>query len=106
MIRADGRRPPPAPGWPPAESGMPPPPPPPRPPRETGRVSGRTHEIQRLIGRSLRSVAQMDLLGERTFTLDCDVIKADGGTRSDTSTSYASHPFCLLTKRGGGVDCD
>lgn len=47
-----------------------------------GRQSGRTLEIQRLIGRSLRAVTDMTLLGERTITLDCDVIQADGGTRT------------------------
>jgi ribonuclease PH len=46
-----------------------------------GRQGGRTHEIQRLIGRSLRSVAELRGLGERTITLDCDVLQADGGTR-------------------------
>src|SRR5215510_7899094 len=55
-----------------------------RTPREIGRggPSGRTHEIQRLIGRSLRAVADMKALGERTLTIDCDVIQADGGTRT------------------------
>jgi ribonuclease PH len=54
-----------------------------RSPREaaTGRQGGRTQEIQRLIGRSLRSVTELRGLGERTITLDCDVIEADGGTR-------------------------
>ncbi len=47
-----------------------------------GKQSGRTQEIQRLIGRSLRSVMDMKLLGERQITLDCDVIQADGGTRT------------------------
>ena len=47
-----------------------------------GKQSGRTQEIQRLIGRSLRSVVDMTLLGERQITLDCDVIQADGGTRT------------------------
>ncbi|MDO6415739.1 ribonuclease PH [Sphingomonas sp. BIUV-7] len=47
-----------------------------------GKQSGRTQEIQRLIGRSLRSVCDMGLLGERQITLDCDVIQADGGTRT------------------------
>ena len=47
-----------------------------------GKQSGRTQEIQRLIGRSLRSVVDMGKLGERQFTLDCDVIQADGGTRT------------------------
>jgi ribonuclease PH len=46
-----------------------------------GRQGGRTHEIQRLIGRSLRSVVELRGLGERTITLDCDVLQADGGTR-------------------------
>ena len=54
--------------------------------RERAASSGRTAEIQRLIGRSLRSVARLDLLGERTFTVDCDVIKADGGTRTAAIT--------------------
>ncbi|MEP6707446.1 MAG: ribonuclease PH [Pyrinomonadaceae bacterium] len=59
-----------------------------RTPRETGRggLSGRTHEIQRLIGRSIRSVANMKALGERTVTLDCDVLQADGGTRTAAIT--------------------
>jgi ribonuclease PH len=47
-----------------------------------GRIGGRTHEIQRLIGRALRSVMNMDALGERTILIDCDVIQADGGTRT------------------------
>jgi len=51
-----------------------------------GKVGGRTHEIQRLIGRSLRAVLDMDLLGERTIQLDCDVIQADGGTRTASIT--------------------
>ena len=56
--------------------------------RETGRggPTGRTHEIQRLIGRSLRAVADTKLLGERTVTLDCDVLQADGGTRTAAIT--------------------
>ncbi len=59
-----------------------------RTPREVvkGRPSGRTHEIQRLIGRSLRAVVDMALLGERTITLDCDVLQADGGTRTAAIT--------------------
>ena len=51
-----------------------------------GRQGGRTLEIQRLIGRSLRAVANLDALGERTITLDCDVIQADGGTRTASIT--------------------
>ncbi len=52
----------------------------------TGRVGGRTQEIQRLIGRSLRSVVDLDLIGERTIYIDCDVIQADGGTRTASIT--------------------
>lgn len=52
----------------------------------TGRISGRTHEIQRLIGRALRSVVDLSTLGERTIWIDCDVIQADGGTRSAAIT--------------------
>ena len=51
-----------------------------------GRIGGRTHEIQRLIGRSLRAVTNLDALGERTITIDCDVIQADGGTRTAAIT--------------------
>jgi len=52
-----------------------------------GKVSGRSLEIQRLIGRSLRAVANLDSLGERTFTIDCDVLQADGGTRTASITA-------------------
>ena len=61
--------------------------------REIGRggPSGRTHEIQRLIGRSLRAVADLRALGERTITIDCDVLQADGGTRTAAITgSYVA----------------
>ncbi|HEY0082774.1 MAG TPA: ribonuclease PH, partial [Pyrinomonadaceae bacterium] len=56
--------------------------------RETGRggASGRTHEIQRLIGRSLRAVVDLSRLGERTLMVDCDVLQADGGTRTASIT--------------------
>ncbi len=59
-----------------------------RTPREVnkGRASGRTHEIQRLVGRALRSVVDMAALGERTIILDCDVLQADGGTRTAAIT--------------------
>jgi ribonuclease PH len=59
-----------------------------RTPREVvrGRPSGRTHEIQRLIGRSMRSVVDLVALGERTIMLDCDVLQADGGTRTASIT--------------------
>jgi ribonuclease PH len=51
-----------------------------------GKIGGRTHEIQRLIGRSLRAVCDMSKLGERTITVDCDVLQADGGTRTASIT--------------------
>ncbi len=51
-----------------------------------GRIDGRTHEIQRLIGRSLRSVVDLSIMGERTLWIDCDVIQADGGTRTAAIT--------------------
>ncbi len=51
-----------------------------------GRINGRTHEIQRLIGRSLRSVVDLNKIGERTIWIDCDVIEADGGTRTASIT--------------------
>lgn len=59
-----------------------------RTPRESvaGRIGGRTHEIQRLIGRSLRAVVDLKALGERTFMIDCDVLQADGGTRTASIT--------------------
>ena len=59
-----------------------------RSPRESsrGRVGGRTHEIQRLIGRSMRAVVDLEKLGERTLWIDCDVIQADGGTRTASVT--------------------
>ncbi len=53
---------------------------------ERGKVGGRTHEIQRLIGRSLRAGVNLEALGERTVTLDCDVLQADGGTRTAAIT--------------------
>jgi ribonuclease PH len=59
-----------------------------RTPRESskGRVGGRTHEIQRLIGRSMRAIADLSKMGERTIFIDCDVIQADGGTRTASIT--------------------
>jgi len=57
-----------------------------RNPRETAGRNGRSLEIQRLIGRSLRGVANLNVLGERTFTIDCDVVQADGGTRTAAIT--------------------
>ena len=69
--------------------------------RESGRVSGRSQEIQRLIGRSLRSVTDMEALGERTVQIDCDVIEADGGTRtaSITGAYVALHQAMMLLVR-------
>ena len=68
-----------------------------------GKQSGRTQEIQRLIGRSLRAVFDMRALGERTLHLDCDVLQADGGTRCASITGAwvaASDAIALLMKRG------
>lgn len=65
---------------------------------ERGKVGGRTHEIQRLIGRSLRSVVDMKLLGERTVILDCDVLQADGGTRTAAITGACTALALALGK--------
>ena len=65
---------------------------------ERGKVGGRTHEIQRLIGRSLRSVVDMKALGERTVILDCDVLQADGGTRTAAITGAAVALALALNK--------
>ncbi|MBA3876664.1 MAG: ribonuclease PH [Anaerolinea sp.] len=63
-----------------------------------GRVGGRTHEIQRLIGRSLRGVVDLAKLGERTLTVDCDVLQADGGTRCASITGgYVALAAALMT---------
>jgi ribonuclease PH len=63
-----------------------------------GRLGGRTHEIQRLIGRSLRGVVDLGRLGERTVTVDCDVIQADGGTRCASITGgYVALAAALMT---------
>lgn len=67
-----------------------------RTPRETNGLGGRTQEIRRLIGRSLRSAVYLDKLGERTITLDCDVLQADGGTRTAAVTgSYVALAIAL-----------
>jgi ribonuclease PH len=92
-------------GWVTAEYGMLPGSSPVRIPREAarGRVGGRTQEIQRLIGRSLRSVANLDALGTRTIWLDCDVIQADGGTRTASITgAYVALAIAVdkLKRRG------
>ena len=68
-----------------------------------GKLTGRTHEIQRLIGRSLRAVVDLELLGERSVLIDCDVIQADGGTRTASITgAYValSDAFKTLVERG------
>jgi ribonuclease PH len=63
-----------------------------------GRIGGRTHEIQRLIGRSLRGVVDLSKLGERTITVDCDVLQADGGTRTASITGgYVALGAALIT---------
>jgi len=76
-----------------------------RSPREAvrGKLGGRTHEIQRLIGRSLRAVIDFEALGERTILIDCDVLQADGGTRTASiSGAYVALADALngLVKRG------
>jgi len=80
-----------------------------RSPRDSvrGRISGRSHEIQRLIGRSLRAGVELDLLGERTIWVDCDVIQADGGTRTAAITGgFVALVDALRTLRGSGsIDC-
>lgn len=73
-------------GWLTAEYSMLPSSTPERNTRERYRVGGRTKEIQRLIGRSLRSVTNLEKLGKRTITIDCDVLQADGGTRTASIT--------------------
>lgn len=77
-----------------------------RSPRESsvGRVGGRTHEIQRLIGRSLRAVTDLEAFGERTITIDCDVIQADGGTRTAAITgSFIALVDLFRHLKGTGV---
>ena len=73
-------------GWVTAEYGMLPRSTHTRTPRETGALSGRTQEIRRLIGRSLRAAVNLSFLGERMITVDCDVLQADGGTRTAAIT--------------------
>jgi len=71
-----------------------------------GRIGGRTHEIQRLIGRALRAVVNLDIIGERTLWVDCDVIQADGGTRTASITGgYIALVDALWTmKKKGMID--
>lgn len=73
-------------GWVTAEYNMLPGSTRPRKPRERAKIDGRTTEIQRLIGRSLRAIIDLDALGERTLAIDCDVLEADGGTRTASIT--------------------
>ncbi|MGD9143100.1 MAG: ribonuclease PH [Dehalococcoidia bacterium] len=69
-----------------------------------GRVGGRNQEIQRLIGRSLRAVVDLDELGERTLTIDCDVIQADGGTRTAAITgAYVALRQAMETLANMGI---
>ncbi|MCI4678570.1 ribonuclease PH [Rhodoblastus acidophilus] len=69
--------------------------------RETTKPSGRTQEIQRLIGRSLRAVTNLPALGERQITIDCDVLQADGGTRTASITgAWVALHDCLKWMRG------
>lgn len=91
-------------GWITAEYGMLPRSTPARIPRESirGRVKGRTHEIQRLIGRALRTAVDLSKLGERTITVDCDVVEADGGTR----TAAINGGFVALVEALRGLDLD
>jgi ribonuclease PH len=93
-------------GWVTAEYAMLPRSSPQRISRERSKVGGRTHEIQRLIGRSLRAVMDMCALGERTVLIDCDVIQADGGTRTASITgSYIALVDALLQiKKQGQID--
>jgi ribonuclease PH len=100
FLRNSGR------GWVTAEYGMLPRSTLTRTPREVtkGRPSGRTHEIQRLIGRSLRAVTEMDKLGERSIAIDCDVIQADGGTRTASITgAFIAMGLAIMAMVENGV---
>ncbi len=98
FLRGEGR------GWITAEYAMLPRATVTRTPRDAGRVGGRSQEIQRLIGRSLRAVTDLDALGERTIIVDCDVIQADGGTRTAAITgSYVALYQALHTLANMGV---
>jgi len=93
-------------GWITAEYGMLPRSTATRTPREAslGRVAGRSQEIQRLIGRSLRAITDLTALGERTLIVDCDVLQADGGTRTAAITgSYVALHQALQTVANMGV---
>jgi ribonuclease PH len=73
--------------------------------RERGKLGGRTQEIQRLIGRALRAAMDLEALGERAILIDCDVIVADGGTRTAaiTGAAVALHDACEWIVRGGAL---
>ena len=91
-------------GWVTAEYAMLPRSSPQRIMRERSKVGGRTHEIQRLIGRSLRAVTDLSLLGERSVFIDCDVIEADGGTRTASITgAYIALVEALLEVKKQGL---
>ncbi|MCM8760691.1 MAG: ribonuclease PH, partial [Candidatus Omnitrophica bacterium] len=93
-------------GWVTAEYGMIPRSCKTRVPRESskGKLGGRTQEIQRLIGRSMRAVVDMSLIGERTIWMDCDVIQADGGTRCASITgSFVSLVLALSRMKKDGI---
>ena len=97
FLRGTGR------GWITAEYGMLPRATQTRMGRDAGRTGGRTHEIQRLVGRSLRAVVEHQKLGERTITVDCDVIQADGGTRTAAITGgFVALADCLRGLRESG----
>jgi ribonuclease PH len=74
--------------------------------RERGKVGGRTQEIQRLIGRALRAAVDLDALGERSILIDCDVLVADGGTRTAaiTGAAIALHDACQWIVASGDLD--
>jgi ribonuclease PH len=76
--------------------------------RERGTLGGRTQEIQRLIGRALRAAIDLEALGERSILIDCDVIVADGGTRTAaiTGAAVALHEACAWIVRGGGLEAN
>lgn len=92
-------------GWVTAEYNMLPGSTAPRKPRDRMRVDGRTTEIQRLIGRSLRAVVDFEALGARTVTVDCDVLEADGGTRTASITGgYVALVDALWSIKAEGFD--
>jgi ribonuclease PH len=100
FLRGKGR------GWVTAEYGMLPRSTHTRSDREAsrGKIGGRTHEIQRLIGRSLRAVTNLDALGERSIWIDCDVIEADGGTRTAAITgAYVALALALRRLETAGL---